>query len=114
MKRLSDYKDQDGVRIVGRVLAPISRIVTNSNVKDIYNKGPLAFASAICEHCPDEIMNILSELAGNEEYHCDGATVIKDVVYVFTDPEMLRLFGLQSEIPPSFGSASESTEGPTE
>ena len=114
MKRLSDYKNQDGVKIVGRVLAPISRIVTNPNVKDIYKQGPLIFASAICEHCPDEIMNILSTLSGEDEYICDGASVIKDVIYVFTDPEMLRLFGLQSEITPSSGSVSESTEGQTE
>ena len=114
MKRLSDYKNQDGVKIVGRVLAPISRIVTNQKMKEVYKQGPMAFASAICEHCSDDIMDILSTLSGEEEYTCDGASVLKDVIYVFTDPEMLRLFGLESEIRPLSGSVWENIEGQME
>lgn len=121
MKRLSEFKDLDGIRLISKLMLPIGRIVQNKEVASARaaakaegrDLSMLELAGVMLESGAQDIMSMLALL--NEEdpadYHCNAATVMADVLTMFGDPDMQALFGLQRQTTPSSGSASESTEG---
>lgn len=122
MKRLSEFKDEAGIELVGKLMMPISRIVQNKGVFAARAKAKaedrpmpmMELASAILGNAQAETIEILALL--NEEdpssYHFNAATVFGDVMQLFGDPDFQALFGLQSKTAASSGSASETTEAP--
>lgn len=122
MQRLSEFKDIDGIRLVSRLMLPIGRIVQNKQVKDMRTAAAkegrdltmLELASAMLEHGAGDVLEMLALLNREEpkEYHCNAATVLADVMQMFADPDLQALFGLQSKIPASSGSAPETIEAP--
>ncbi len=122
MKRLSEFKDEAGIELVGKLMLPISRIVRNRGVFEARAAAKaegrplpmMELASAILSNAQAETIEILALL--NEEdpsdYHFNAATVFGDVMQLFADPDFQALFGLQSKTTASSGSASESTEAP--
>lgn len=112
IKKLSEFKDEKGILVTADLFVPISKIAQNiQNLPESKNK--IDFAHAILKNNPTEIKNMLAILSDvePEDYHCTAATVLVDVMAMLTDEDVLSLFGLQSETPPSSGSVSESTEG---
>ena len=56
MKRLSDFKDSEGVKIVAKLLVPIGNIAKNKNVAKKADGTILEFASALLENNPDDVL----------------------------------------------------------
>lgn len=121
MKRLSDFQDEAGIILVSRLMLPIGRIAQNRAVLQARTAAKaegrdmsvLELASVMLSSGARDIMEMLALLNEEDpaEYHCSAATVLADVMKMFSDPDLQALFGLQSSIPASSGSASESTEG---
>ena len=97
--KLSDFKGDKGIEVVGKLLLPISNIAANKEVTGALKKGGLTLMlSTALMKCPNDVKEILAALNDKpvEEYEVDGATILVDVLNLFTDEALLRLFGLQS------------------
>lgn len=114
--RLSEFKDEKGIEVVAKLLVPIGIIAQNKKNSAARENGGtlLDMASALLRNNPKEVMAMLAILNDKDpgKYHCNAATVFMDVFNMISDPELLQLFGLQSETAPKSGSASENTEAP--
>ena len=112
MKQLSEFKNEQGVIIVAKLLNPISRIVLSMKDKDKKPSGaPIEFISSLLAENPKdirEIFAILSEVPP-DEYECNAASLLMDTVKLAADKEFMGLFGLQSQTPTSSGSVSANT-----
>ena len=110
--RLSEFKDEKGIEVVAQLLVPISKIFSNKENAAIQKRlkdqggSMLDFASAMLRNSPRAVMDMLAILDGKdpEHYHCSAATALRDVFNMISDPELLSLFGLQSQTPVSSGS----------
>ena len=113
--KLSDFKDEKGVEVIGKLLSPMCKIAANPENAKAKSKGVAGFASAMLRNSPKEVMEMLAILDDKDpgEYHCNGATVLMDVFNMLNDEVLLQLFGLQGRraAAASSGSASENTEG---
>lgn len=113
MKRLSEFENEDGVVVVAKLLKPIANIV--AKVKDIKNPdgmSPIEFVTLMLENSPADVMEIFAILSETPvaEYRCNAASILADTITLASDKELMSLFGLQSQTPTSFGSASETAE----
>ena len=115
MKKLSDFKDSQGIVVASKVLAVIMEMLSDSRnlaLKD--EKNAIKMFTAFMANSPDkmrEIFAILSEQdVGN--YHCNGAEAMTNMLLLANDPIVVGLFTLQSQKGDaiSSGSVSESTE----
>lgn len=115
--RLSEFRDEQGVEVVAKLLVPIAKIVSNeknAKAQKEANEGKgstLDFVSALLQNNPRDVMDMLAILDGKDpnEYHCSAATVLVDALHMMSDPELLMLFGLQRQTLASPGSALETT-----
>ena len=114
--KLSDFKDEQGVEVVAKLMIPICKIVANPANKEAKGKTKLEFASAMLQNSPCEVKEMLAILncVEPEDYHCNGSTVIAGLFDLLSDPELMQLFGLQGkkEGPTCSGSQSETIEAP--
>lgn len=116
--RLSDFKDEQGVEVVAKLLVPVCKIAANPNNEEAKKKAKnkLEFASAMLQNNPAEIKEMLAIMNGvePEEYHCNGATVMIGLLEMLADDEVMLLFGLQGKKtgPTCSGAPSETTEAP--
>lgn len=120
MKRLSEFKDEAGIVLVSKLMLPIGRITQNRAVAEVRLRAKaedrkasvLEMASAMLAEGAGDVMEILALLNETDpaEYHCTAASVLADVMTMFTDPDMQALFGLQRQTPASSASAPENTE----
>jgi hypothetical protein len=96
--KLSDFKGEEGLKVVGRLLLPAGTMVANPKVAKAAGKGLVHFLSAALENCPRQMMEIFAIVNNKspEEYDANGETVLMDALELFEDPALLRLFGLQS------------------
>ena len=110
--RLSEFKDEKAIEVVADLLVPIGNIVANPANKEAKDSGVIAFASAILKNNTKDAKDMLAILADEpiESYTCTAATVLKDMLNVLSDPDLLELFGLQSQTQTSAGSALTSSE----
>ena len=114
MKRLSEFKNEEGVRVIAKLLQPVFRI--GQKVKDIprpVGMTAIELVSIWLENCPEDVIEIFAILSETpvEEYECNGASIMANTLKLASDTELMELFGLQSQTQTSSGSASETTEG---
>lgn len=95
--KLSEFKGNKGIEVVGKLLVPITNISANKEVAKASKKGLNYMISAALLYAPMDVKEILAILNDKpvDEYECDGATVMEDVFKMFEDESFLRLFGLQ-------------------
>ena len=110
--RLSEFKDEKGMQVIGKILGILPRIAGDPRNKDAAGKGPVQFASSLLINSPAEAKELLAILADKDpsEYECDGATILVDIIELVSDPVFLQLFGLRGQTSASSVSASESSE----
>jgi len=114
--RLSDFKDEKAIEVVAALMEPIGNIAANpENQKARETGGTRAhLIGVILRNNAKDVMQMLAILDDKDpaEYHCTAVSVFSDTLKLFSDPEIMELFGLQSKTPASSGSASENTEAP--
>lgn len=121
IKRLSDFEDEHAIDVLADLLEPATAIISNPEVAKVADKvddgikGKMVFAKAMLKHNRDAVLEILAILSDTEanDYHCNAATVIKDLLHLLSDEELLTVFGLRQKKSDaeSSGSATENTEG---
>ncbi len=97
--KLSEFKDDKGMEVVGKLLLPVSNIAANKEVARALRKGGMPkMISAALINCPKDVREMLAILNDKpvEEYEVTGATILTDVLNLFEDEALLSLFGLQS------------------
>lgn len=113
MKKLSDFKNEDGVLVISKLLHPIFRIVQKiGETARPENMKAMEFVSLMLEASPKDVIEIFAILSETpvEEYECNGASIMANALILASDKELMELFGLQSQTPTSSGSVSETTE----
>ena len=111
--KLSEFKDEKAVEVVAKLLVPIGNIATDKEMAEAQRTARHMgeFASFALQKHARDVLDMLAHLNGQdpEDFHCSAATVMRDVMNMFSDPELMALFGLQRQNPASSGSASENT-----
>ena len=110
--RLSDFKDEKAIEVVADLIDPISVIaqeVKKTKKDDMSVAQIVAIALKNCKKEAMQMFAVLNDIPV-EEYHCTGVTILSDMIQMFSDPQLMQLFGLQSKIQTSSGSVSENTE----
>ena len=112
--RLSDFKDEKALEVIADLIDPIAEIVSSPENKAASKQTPLKFVQAVMRNTPKSVMHMMAILNDEkpENYHCTSASVLKNALEMFTAPDIMALFGLQSETPASSGSALATTEAP--
>lgn len=116
MKRLSEFQDEQAIKVVAKLLVPIGNIMNTPGVESAEGKTVIEYASCMLEKCAKDVKDMLAIL--NEEdpksFRCNAATVMRDVVTMFSDKELMALFISQSQTEGSktSGSASENIMAP--
>lgn len=110
--RLSYFEDEKAIQVVAKLLVPIGNIVKNRENVEAKGKSVIEFASAILQNSASDVMTMFAILndVPTEEYHCNAATVLQDVLSMLNDPALLQLFGLQRQTAASSPSASTTGE----
>lgn len=99
MKKLSEFKGEQATTLIGSTLLSVCNILKNKkNLKAYQESGAMGLIGAALCNTPREITSLLAMLNEKpvEEYEVNGATLIHDAYAMFEDPELLRLFGMQS------------------
>lgn len=99
MKKLSEFTGEAATTLIGTVLLSTCNILKNrENLKAYQNSGAMGLIGAALCNTPKEIIKLLAMLNEKtvEEYEVDAAVLIHDAYEIFEDPELLRLFGMQS------------------
>lgn len=115
MKKLSDFKDADGILVASKILAVIMEMLSDKrNLAMKEEKNPVQMFSAFMANSPEKMKHIFAILSEKEpdEYHCDGAEALTNMLLLANDPIIISLFTSQSQTGDanSSGSVSESTE----
>lgn len=114
--RLSNFRDERAIEVVADLLIPIQKIASNPEIAKAKDGKVIELAAAMLKNSKREVMDMLAILndVPPSEYHCTAATVMRDVLDMFSDPDLRELFGLQSQTTALSGSALENTEGQSE
>lgn len=112
--RLSDFKDEKALEVIADLIDPIAEIARSPENKAASKGTKLQFVQSVLRNTPRAVMHMMAILNDEkpENYHCTSASVLKNALEMFTDPDIMALFGLQSETPASSGSALATTEAP--
>lgn len=111
MRKLADIKDVEAVKFIGDILELATEFMTDENaVKAIQAQDKLKIAKCLTSDHPDlaiRLMQLMSE--DGVEYHCNVVTIIKDLLDVLNDEDLMAVFSSQSQTVIWFGSAMGNT-----
>lgn len=115
MKKLSDFKDGAGIVVASKVLSVIMDILSDQrNMKQQGETNTIKMFTAFMGNSPEKMREIFAVLSEKEveEYHCDGAEAMANMLILANDPIVISLFASQSQTrgATSSGSVSETTE----
>lgn len=98
IKRLADFPDIEGARVIARLLPPLMDIVAASG--GIGRENPVEYLSTVIEKVPDAFLAIFAALSGvqREDYHTNAAEIIRNVMLLAQDADFLELFSAQSQM----------------
>ena len=115
--KLSSIKGEDAIEVVARILEPIARIASDSQIrKDREAKKPvLLIIKYALENYKSDVLEILAALnmTSVDEYvaNVNLVTLPLHIMEIMNDPEVQAVFESQSQTEKtSSGSVTESTE----
>lgn len=114
MKKLSEFKNEDAVLVISKLMIPIYRILGKiRNIERGDDMTPMQLVSSMLQASPSDVVEVFAILNEQpvEEYECNGAELMVNALKLASDKEFMELFGLQSQTETSSGSVSETTEG---
>lgn len=99
--KLSEYKNEQAIEILGKLMAPVTKILADEKVKKAYGNGDdkLGFMQALLQGHPKEIVEILAILDNTpvEEYEISLTTLPKKVLEIINDEELRDFFASQGQ-----------------
>lgn len=118
--KISDYKGEDGIRLLADILDPATEIISDPKIKEAANSNVnrLSIAKMLMKDHARSIVAILSTLAGEtpETYKKNIFEMTRDLLELINDKEIVDFFTSQAQMmgETSSGSVSESTKGNNE
>lgn len=110
--KLKDFSGAKGIEVVGKLLIPITKILGNpENGREIANGNLLVQIAAFFRNNPSDVLEILAIMDDKDpkDYEITAQDALAKLLAWFDDPELLGLFGLQSQTATSSGSATVTT-----
>lgn len=110
--KLTDFKGEKGIEVVGKLMIPMMNILGNpENTKPSVAQNIITQISAFFRNNPKDVLEVLAILDDKpvEGYNINAQEALAKLLSWFDDPELLGLFGLQSETVTSSGSATTIT-----
>lgn len=111
--KLTDFKGEKGIQVVGRLLVPITNILGNpDNGTSVASGNLITQVSAFFRNNPKDVLEVLAIMDDKDpkDYSITAQDALAKLLAWFDDPELLGLFGLQSQPETSSGSATMTTE----
>ena len=111
--KLTDFKGEKGIQVVGRLLVPITNILGNpDNGTSVASGNLITQVSAFFRNNPKDVLEVLAIMDDKDpkDYNITAQDALAKLLAWFDDPELLGLFGLQSQPETSSGSATMTTE----
>lgn len=110
--KLTDFKGEKGIQVVGRLLVPITNILGNpDNGTSVASGNLITQVSAFFRNNPKDVLEVLAIMDDKDpkDYNITAQDALAKLLAWFDDPELLGLFGLQSQPETSSGSATMTT-----
>ena len=98
--KLSEYKNEQALEVLGKILDPVAVILANPKIKKAYQDGTqLAFVKALLSEHPHEIITILAILDNTpvDQYEVSLTTLPKKVLEILNDDELKDFFASQGQ-----------------
>ena len=117
IRKLSEIKDEEALDVLADLLEPVVAICQNKELVEAVrsNKHQLKIAQIAIRANKKEVMEILSILSDEKEYHCSAISILNDAKTLFGDKELIDFFTSQVLAEETLSaSALESTEGEKE
>lgn len=114
--KLTDFENEEALELLGNVIEPVSRIMTNKEfVGAVRSKKRIdAVKIALKEHKKD-VIELLAALNGQkiEDYHANLIVMTKQLLELLNDEELIKVFHSQDQMISSvaFGPVTETTQG---
>lgn len=93
--KLSDFKGEDAILLLGNLIDPCMEILTDEEFKKAYETDTVASCVKIVLKCHTHaVLTILATLDGVpvEKYDCDVPTLLKKVMRTINDEELQTFF----------------------
>lgn len=115
MKKLADFKNEEGIVVASKILPIIIEILSvEKNLESKNEKNPLIMFSNFMKNSPAEMKRIFAILSQEDEnnYNCDGSQALFNMLVLANDPVLVGLFISQGQKgdAKSSGSVSVNTE----
>lgn len=103
MKRLSDYKDDEALDLLGEIIEPIMEIAQDAKVKDTIfgeKRDFAAFVKTLVKDHRKSVIEVMAVLDNTPvaEYHCDLMTLPLRIYDIITSKTMLDFFSSLAEM----------------
>lgn len=114
--KITDFKNEDALDLVADLIEPAVEIFSDEKVRDLFrnNGNKVQLAKHILKSHKKAIIEIFARLNNTpvKDYECDVITLMKDLLDVLNDKDLLAVFTLEGQkmANTSFGSVTESTE----
>ena len=114
MRKLSEFHGEEAIDVLGDLIDPIVNIMQDEHVQEVMNNDGAKVsqvASYIIKNYKHDIFSVLRLLSDDDEYHPNFFEMLKDVISLFEDDELMDFFDLQVQTDGvgAFGLAMENT-----
>ena len=116
MKKLSEYKDEEALEVLGNLIEPATEIILDKEVVAKFKQNKLkGIALAIKRH-RRAVFCCLAALNGEDEdsYTCNIVSLPKTILDVINDKDLLDFFGSQGQEMEEESFGSHTTTGEEE
>lgn len=101
MKKLSEYKNEQAIEIMAKLISPLARVFTNAKVKAVYNAGAskIEFIQTLLTECPHEIIETLAILEDTpvDKYEVSFVALPGKLLEILNDEELSDFFESQGQ-----------------
>lgn len=94
MKKLADFKDEEAIVLWGNLFQILAEMAEDEKTIEAMKSGnKTKMIACLTNEHPDIAMKLLRLLSEKgDEYHCTAGSVLKDVMELFNDEDLLQVF----------------------
>ena len=94
IRALSEFKDEEAMDLLADLLLPVSNIITDIQSAVSKNEPMAVLARDIIKKHKKDVLEVLGLLADGE-YHCTPVSLLRDVLAIMNDKEIMHFFSEQ-------------------
>lgn len=115
MRKLSEYVGEDALDLLAELIEPAIHIMQDEELQSRFGQENVVvadIASLVVKRYKKDILKILTLLSEEADYNPNIFVLLKDVIDLFNDEELIDFFNSQVQMTESesFGLATENTE----